>query len=59
MDLPHTLSSVITINVLKTGFFGNEVEAQDLEHWSHQVDDFSLHMCLTVVHHQQSNLQLE
>lgn len=23
------------------------------------MDDFSLHMCLTVVHHQQSDLQLE
>lgn len=42
MDFPHTPSSVITINILKTRFFDSEVEAQDLKHWSHQVDDFNL-----------------
>jgi len=56
---PHILSSLITINALKSGFFGSEValnfEAQDVEQWSHQVDN-STFLCPTAIHHQQLDL---
>jgi len=58
-DLQDTLSSMITINAQKFRFFCTEValniEARDLEQWSHQEND-STFLFLTDVHHQQQDL---